>query len=152
MKLIDGTKLVRRKVNQLSNECSEVKSFCCPASGIIVIEVCSKVYCTGLFHMSKTFSPYPLNCFHMIWETGSKNFRTDHNSHILHCEFKLGLSGRNCQIAPTISFIIFWGFSMFYQLFLSPQAKRWAIITYKHGIYELPRKLSNGLRLRILGN
>ena len=27
---------------------------------------------------------------------------------------------------------------MFYQIFLSP---RWAIITYKHGIYELPHEL-----------
>ena len=26
------------------------------------------------------------------------------------------------------------------------------IITYKHGIYELPHKLPNDLRLRILGN
>ena len=26
---------------------------------------------------------------------------------------------------------------MFYQIFLSPQVKRYAIITYKHGIYEL---------------
>ena len=26
------------------------------------------------------------------------------------------------------------------------------IITYKHNIYELPRELSNNLRLRILGN
>ena len=26
---------------------------------------------------------------------------------------------------------------MFYQIFLSPQAKRCAIITYKHSIYEL---------------
>ena len=33
---------------------------------------------------------------------------------------------------------------MFYQIFLSPQVKRWAIITYKHDIYELP----NDLRLR----
>ena len=30
---------------------------------------------------------------------------------------------------------------MFYQTFLSPQAKRCAIITYKHGIHELPHKL-----------
>ena len=36
----------------------------------------------------------------------------------------------------TISFIIFCDFSMFYQIFLSPEVKRWAIITYKHGIYE----------------
>ena len=37
---------------------------------------------------------------------------------------------------------------MFYQILLSPPVKRWAIITYKHGIYELP----NDLRLRTLGN
>ena len=30
---------------------------------------------------------------------------------------------------------------MFYQIFLSTQVKQWAIITYKHGIYELPHKL-----------
>ena len=41
---------------------------------------------------------------------------------------------------------------MFYQTFLSPQVKRCAIITYKHGIYELPHKLPNDLRLRKLGN
>ena len=41
---------------------------------------------------------------------------------------------------------------MFYQIFLSPQVKRWANITYKHGIYELPHELPNDLRLRKLGN
>ena len=30
---------------------------------------------------------------------------------------------------------------MFYQIFLSPKVKRWTIITYKHGIYKLTRKL-----------
>ena len=38
---------------------------------------------------------------------------------------------------------------MFYQIFLSPQAKRCAIITYKHGIYELSHKLPNDLRLSL---
>ena len=38
---------------------------------------------------------------------------------------------------------------MFYQIFLSPQ---FAIITYKHGMYELPQELPNYIRLRILGN
>ena len=51
----------------------------------------------------------------------------------------------------TIIFIIFWHFLMFYQIFLSPQVKRWAIIKYKHGIYELPHELPNDLRLSILG-
>ena len=32
---------------------------------------------------------------------------------------------------------------MFYQFFLSPQVERWAIITYKHDIYEDFRKLGN---------
>ena len=35
---------------------------------------------------------------------------------------------------------------MFYQTFLSPQVKRYAIITYKHNIYELPHELPNDLR------
>ena len=38
---------------------------------------------------------------------------------------------------------------MFYQIFLSPQVKRWAIITYKYGIYELPHGLPNDLKLWI---
>ena len=29
---------------------------------------------------------------------------------------------------------------MCYQILLSPQVKRWAIVTYKHSIYELPHK------------
>ena len=37
---------------------------------------------------------------------------------------------------------------MFYQIFFTPQVKRCAIITYKHGIYELPHELLNELRLR----
>ena len=41
---------------------------------------------------------------------------------------------------------------MLCQLFFPPQVKRCAIITYKHGIYELPYELPNDLRLRILGN
>ena len=41
---------------------------------------------------------------------------------------------------------------MFYQVFLSPQVRRWAIITYKHGIYELPHESAKDWRLRILEN
>ena len=41
---------------------------------------------------------------------------------------------------------------MFYQIFFSPQLKRSAIISNKYGIFELPHKLQNYLRLRILGN
>ena len=41
---------------------------------------------------------------------------------------------------------------MFYQIFLSPQVKRCAIIIYKHSIYELPHELPNDLRLRKLVN
>ena len=37
-------------------------------------------------------------------------------------------------------------------IFVSPQVKQCATITYKRGIYELPHELPNGLRLRILGN
>ena len=55
-------------------------------------------------------------------------------------------------ISLTIIFIIFWDFLIFYQISLSPQVKRCVIITYKHGIYELPHELPNDLRLRILKN
>ena len=34
---------------------------------------------------------------------------------------------------------------MFLQMFLSPQVKQCLIITYKHGIYELPHELPNDL-------
>ena len=52
------------------------------------------------------------------------------------------------KVFAAIFFIIFWDFLMFHQIFLSPQVKRCAIITYKHGICELPKDLG----LRILGN
>ena len=41
---------------------------------------------------------------------------------------------------------------MFYQIFLSLQVNRCAIITNKYGIYKLPDELPNALRLRKLGN
>ena len=39
-----------------------------------------------------------------------------------------------------------------HQIFLSTQVKRSAIISNKKGVYELPQKLPNDLRLRILVN
>ena len=36
---------------------------------------------------------------------------------------------------------------MLYQISLSPQVKSCVIITYKHGIYELPLELADDLRL-----
>ena len=53
---------------------------------------------------------------------------------------------------PTIIFIIFWDFLIFYQIFLSSKVKRCAIITYKHGIDKLPHELQNDVRLSILEN
>ena len=41
---------------------------------------------------------------------------------------------------------------MFYQIFLLPQVKRYTIVTYKYGIYDLPHELPHDLRLTILGN
>ena len=39
---------------------------------------------------------------------------------------------------------------MFYQVFLLPQVRRCEIISYKHGVYELPHELPNEL-IRKLG-
>ena len=47
----------------------------------------------------------------------------------------------------TTIIFIFWDFLMFYQISLSPQVKRCAIITYKHCVYELLHELPNDLRL-----
>ena len=52
----------------------------------------------------------------------------------------------------TISFIILWDIFMFYEIILSPQVKRCAIITYKHDTYELPQELPKNVRLRISRN
>ena len=41
---------------------------------------------------------------------------------------------------------------VFYQIFLSQQVNRSAIISNKHNIYGLPYDLPSDLRLRILGN
>ena len=40
---------------------------------------------------------------------------------------------------------------MSYEIFLFLQVKGSTIISYKHGIYELPHELWKDLRLRILG-
>ena len=37
---------------------------------------------------------------------------------------------------------------MFYPIFLPPQVKLGAIFSNKHGIYELPHKLLNDLKLK----
>ena len=37
---------------------------------------------------------------------------------------------------------------MFGKIFVSPQVKRIVVISNKHGIYELPHELPNGLELR----
>ena len=52
----------------------------------------------------------------------------------------------------SVVFIIFWDLLMFYQILLSPKVKQSAIICNKHGIYKLPHKFPNDLRLRTLGN
>ena len=41
---------------------------------------------------------------------------------------------------------------MLNQVLIVPQVKRWAIINYKYGIYELLLEFPNDLRLNNLGN
>ena len=61
-------------------------------------------------------------------------------------------SHRYCINRPAITFITFCDFLMFYQIFLSLQAKRSVIINNKHGIFQLAHELPNDLRLRTFGN
>ena len=71
---------------------------------------------------------YVKNRFRYVFDDIVKSFMMEHND---------------------IQSIIFCDFLAF---FLSPQVKRYAIITYKYGIYELPHELPNDWGLRILGN
>ena len=41
---------------------------------------------------------------------------------------------------------------MFHHILRSPQVKRWEIISFKHGINELPQELMTNVRLKNLGN
>ena len=41
---------------------------------------------------------------------------------------------------------------MFYQTSFSPQVKRWTIITYKYGKYELPIEFPSDIKPNNLGN
>ena len=62
---------------------------------------------------------------------------------------------RNLSYKAAVIFKILWDYLMFYQIFLSPQMKRCAAITYKYSIRELLHELPNDLRLskwRILVN
>ena len=85
---------------------------------------------------------YILNCSHKCPCT------FPHSCALLrHLVFKKNhfMSNKQHFLQYTISFIIFWDFPMFNQIFLSPYVKRCAIITYKHGIYESPHELPNDL-------
>ena len=44
--------------------------------------------------------------------------------------------------------IILWDFLMFFQIFLSPQVKRSAIIGNQQGVYELPSEFLNDLKIK----
>ena len=52
----------------------------------------------------------------------------------------------------TIIDIIFEDFLTLYQNLFSPQGKRSLIISYKHGVSELPHELPNDLKLMTLEN
>ena len=51
-------------------------------------------------------------------------------------------------LKPTTVLIIFWNLQIFYQMFLSQQVKRNAIITNQNGKYELTDDLSIDVRLK----
>ena len=48
-------------------------------------------------------------------------------------------------MVTTMIDIIFWDFSILYQIFFSPQVNQSVISSNKHGIWELPHELLNEL-------
>ena len=91
------------------------------------------------FDILKTVNIYNtyLDTSHLL-EGPFKILRYDHVS-VNTCFKNL----QNC----TTSFIIFWDFLMFFQIFLPSQVKRRAIITYKHGKYELRKFVNSNKKL-----
>ena len=90
-----------------------------------------------------------------IWDEITKTSKVGLSMESLNTDFFFSFLPKLLKVlfwVDSISFIIFGDFSIFYQIFVSQQVKRCAIITYKLGIYELPHKLPNDLSLRILGN
>ena len=84
---------------------------------------------------------------HKIW---NRFFKNDWKSKFKILEFEKEVEpGRK---KATIMEIILRDFLMFHQILLSPRVKRNSIISNKQSVYELPHKLPNDLRLRILGN
>ena len=66
--------------------------------------------------------------------------------------FPIVLVLQDFRVWSTIIFIMSGDFLMFYQIVVLPKVKRCTILSYKHGLYELPHELPNKLRLRTLGN
>ena len=96
-----------------------------------------------------------------LLETKSSNFLSIKTSYLSNLKIdKIKSNQRSfvplhnwmTHFEAAIIFIIVSAFLMFYQIFFSPQVKQSAIITYKHGMYELPHELPNDLRLKKLGN
>ena len=79
------------------------------------------------------------NTFHTIVGVQQLGQIKDNSFSILQFSFLSKQSIIFLQTAVIV--IIFWDFLMFYQIFLSPQVKRCAIITYKHGICKSPHEL-----------
>ena len=95
------------------------------------------------------FDIYLNYLFYLDESTNVRNF-TDHTT---FCAFDKYLNSLINRLEhDTIIDIIFEEFLILYQIFFSPQVKRSMIISSKQGIYELPHKLPNDLRLRIVGN
>ena len=94
---------------------------------------------------TKFFLRHYISCF----------FFCEKSSHLFGHGFFIGSINykfRKVSIWPTINCIIFWDFLMFYRFCLSPQVKRCAIITDRHGIYKFPHEFLIDLRPKILGN
>ena len=108
---------------------------------------------TGTLSSSNPFNPLslqPSKCYRPFLKKNDMGYPIG-NLKLRRCRPSTKSPPLQLLSATTIIPIIFWDFLMFYQTFLSPQVKRWTIITYKHRICELPHKLPNDLRLRILG-
>ena len=99
------------------------------------------------FTLIPNLNPLPSGNYKLKFTLFSNVKATGYLLKCFGCHFLYDRSIFFCSNRPTIVFIIFLDFLMFHQIFLSPQVKRSAIISNKHGINELPHELLNDFRL-----
>ena len=113
-------------------------------SDITFLSVCDNQQHTTIYCLHLFLTKISLICGIVLVETIQPVFQKlsydNDNIHLFYSKCYICVTISLHLVVPNIynHFQIFWDFLIFYQIFFSPQVKRSAIISNKHGRYELP--------------